>query len=201
MKVLIVDDEDLIVQDLSIEVKELFPEASIEVASSAEAVLSPPLNKKQFDVAMLDIDMPGMDGLVLAKKLIERLPSINIIFVTGHGEYALDAHELYCSAFLLKPVGLRKLKKAFENLRKPFLDVAPDFYAKHYQGNAVIGKRIESFRKQRGLSRQEVADLMFVTRQTIYRWEQGERIPDVLTLENLAKVLGVSLSHILDEHE
>ena len=199
MNVLIVDDEELIVNDLVVEVKGLYPEASIDVASSAEAVLAPPLDKKSFDVAMLDIDMPGMDGLVLAKKLTERLPSINIIFVTGHGEYALDALELYCSAFLLKPVGTRKLKKAFENLRKPFLNVTSDFYTKHYQGNAVIGKKIESFRKQRGLSRQEIADLMTVTRQTIYRWEQGERIPDVLTLERLARILGVELTHLLDE--
>ena len=199
MNILIVDDEDLILKDLVVEVKELYPEAEVETASSAEAVLAPPLSKKNFDVAMLDIDMPGMDGLVLAKKLTARLPSINIIFVTGHGEYALDAHELYCSAFLLKPVGTRKLKKAFENLRKPFLDVAPDFYTKHYQGNDVIGKKIENYRKQRGLSRQEVADLMMVTRQTIHRWEHGERIPDVLTLEKLARILGVELTHLLDE--
>ena len=199
MNILIVDDEELILNDLVVEVKELYPEASIDVVTSAEEVLSPPLNKKNFDVAMLDIDMPGMDGLVLAKKLTDRLPSINIIFVTGHGEYALDAHELYCSAFLLKPVGIRKLKKAFENLRKPFLDVSQDFYTKHYQGNAVIGKNIENYRKQRGLSRQEIADLMTVTRQTIYRWELGERSPDVLTLEKLARLLGVELSHLLDE--
>ena len=81
MNVLIVDDEELIVNDLVVEVKGLYPEASIDVASSAEAVLAPPLDKKSFDVAMLDIDMPGIDGLVLAKKLTERLPSINIIFV------------------------------------------------------------------------------------------------------------------------
>ena len=80
MNILIVDDEDLIVQDLVVEVKELYPNAVIDVSSNAEAVLVPPLSKKEFDIALLDIDMPGMDGLVLAKKLTERLPSINIIF-------------------------------------------------------------------------------------------------------------------------
>lgn len=201
MNILIVDDEDLIVQDLVVEVKELYPNAVIDVSSNAEDVLVPPLSKKEFDIALLDIDMPGMDGLVLAKKLTERLPSINIIFTTGHSEYALDAHELYCSAFLLKPIGIRKLKKAFENLRKPFIDISSDSIAKHYQGNAVIGQKIEGYRKQLGISRQELADRMTVTRQTIYRWEQGERIPDVLTLERLARLLGVELSHLLDEQD
>ena len=199
MNVLIVDDEELIVHDLTIEVNELFPQASIDVASNATEVLSPPLSNKEYDVAMLDIDMPGMDGLMLAKKLIAKTPTINIIFITGHSQYALDAHELYCSAFLLKPVGIRKLKKAFENLRKPFLDKAPDYYASHYQGNAIIGKKIESYRQQRGISRNDLAELMSVTRQTIYRWEQGERMPDILTLEKLAMILGVELAHLLDE--
>ena len=198
MRILCLDDEPLALKMLEAAIREAKSDAEV-TAFRKQADLLEDAKQNGCDVAFLDIHMRGMNGVEVAKRLKEINPKMNIIFVTGYKEYALEAHELYCSAFLLKPVGQRKLKKAFENLRKPFLDVAPDFYTKHYQGNDVIGKKIENYRKQRGLSRQEVADLMMVTRQTIHRWEHGERIPDVLTLEKLARILGVELTHLLDE--
>ena len=82
----------------------IYPTASVEVATTSLDALRI-AEKTTFDVALLDIDMPMMDGLTLARKLIALQHNINIIFITGHKEYALEAHELYCSAFLLKPVG------------------------------------------------------------------------------------------------
>ena len=196
MRILIADDEKLIVDDLGSEVKELFPDAVIDGVTSAESALS--LAKdNEYDVALLDIDMPVMDGLSLARRIMALQPYVNIIFVTGYKEYAYEAHELYCSAFLLKPTSRAQLKKAFENLRKPFIDMSQDYYAEHYRGGDVIGRRISALRKQRGLSRQEIADLMGVSRQTIFRWEHGERIPDVLTFIRLTRLLGVEIGDVL----
>ena len=196
MKVLVVDDEKLIAEDLKAEVNSLYSDAACDAVTSADEALGL-AEKIEYDVALLDIDLAGMDGLTLARKLISMHPSINIIFVTGHQEYSLEAHELYCSGFLLKPVGERKLKKAFENLRKPLIELSEDFYSQHYQGNDVLGKRIEKYREMRGLSRNDLADLMNVTRQTIHRWEHGERIPDVLTFVRLARILGVEIGELL----
>lgn len=196
MKVLIVDDERLIAEDICTEVETLYPSASVEVSTTSMDALKI-AEKTPFDIALLDIDMPIMDGLTLARKLIVLQHNINIIFITGHKEYALEAHELYCSAFLLKPVGGRKLKNAFENLRKPFVDLPEDFYAEHYQGGDAIGKKIEMYRGLRNITRQEMADLMGVTRQTIFRWEHGERLPDILTFLSLARILGVEINDIL----
>lgn len=53
------------------------------------------------------------------------------------------------------------------------------------------------YREQRGISRQELADRMNVARQTVYRWEQGERMPDVLSFVRLAKVLGIGIKDIV----
>lgn len=200
MRILIADDEKLIVDDLSRDVLDLYPDATVDgVTGSARALEL--ARENHYDIALLDIDMPGMDGLNLARRLIAGYPAVNIIFVTGYREYALEAHELYCSAFLLKPVGSRKLKEAFENLRKPFINIPEDLYAKHYRGGAVIGRKLGLLREQRGISRQEIADLMDVTRQTIYRWEHGERIPDVLTFIRLTRLLGVDISDIIEFSE
>ena len=197
MKILIVDDEKLIVDDLTRDLKELYPNAVINGKTSAAEALAE-AESTTFDVALLDIAMPDMDGLTLARKLIASSPEINIIFVTGHSDFALEAHELYCSAFLVKPVGTRKLQKAFMNLRKPFIDLPPDFSMSYYSGNAVIGKRLELYREQRGLSRQKIADLKNVSRQTVYRWEHGERVPELLTLIKLARILGVRVEDLIE---
>ena len=61
----------------------------------------------------------------------------------------------------------------------------------------VVGKRIEFCREQRNISRQELADLMGVTRQTVYRWEQGERLPDILAFLKITRILGVGIEDIL----
>ena len=197
MKVLVVDNERLIVEDLCHEVESLFPVATTcGVTTPDEAVYE--AKRTEFDIALLDIDMPGMDGLTLARKLISLTPTINIIFVTGYKEYAFEAHQVYCSGFLMKPVSEKNLKKAFENLRKPFIDLSEEFFAQHYQGSNLIGKKLEMYREQRGLSRQEAADLVGVTRQTIFRWEHGERLPDILTFLRIARIIGIELSDMLD---
>ena len=198
MNILIVDDEKLIVEDLTHEVRELYPSPDALVdgtTSAADAIRM--AEQTEYDAALLDIDMPDMDGLNLARHLISSCPAINIIFVTGYETYALEAHELYCSAFLLKPVSRRKLKQAFDNLRRPFLNVSMELLEEQFSGKIQIGKQIEMFRKKRGLSGQELADLMKVSRQTIFRWEKGVRIPDVLMFMKLARILGVRVEDLL----
>ena len=198
MNILIVDDEKLIVEDLTHEVRELYPSPDVLVdgtTGAADAIRM--AEQTEYDAALLDIDMPDMDGLNLARHLISSCPAINIIFVTGYETYALEAHELYCSAFLLKPVSRRKLKQAFDNLRRPLLNVSQELLEEHFSGKIQIGKQIEMFRKKRGLSGQELADLMKVSRQTIFRWEKGVRIPDVLMFMKLARILGVRVEDLL----
>lgn len=196
MKVLVVDDEKIIAEGISNEVTKLYPQAHVDVATQSVDAFD--LAKTHpYDIALLDIDMPIMNGLTLARKLIALQHSINIIFVTGHQEYAMEAHELYCSAFLSKPVDEAKLKEAFENLRKPFLDLPDEFFTQHYKGGDAIGKRIELYRELRGISRHEMADLMGVSRQSVFRWEHGERLPDVLTFLSIARILGIEINKLI----
>lgn len=83
---------------------------------------------------------------------------------TGAGiENVRTRLETTCSGSLdikSDPGGSRKLKKAFENLRKPFLDVPESLYAKHYLGGDVIGSKLKKLREQRGISRQEIGDII-----------------------------------------
>ncbi len=77
------------------------------------------VKEHEIDVVFLDIEMPGMNGLELAKRIKDICGTINIIFVTGYAEYALSAHRLYVSGFLLKPVTEEDVRTALDNLRYP----------------------------------------------------------------------------------
>ncbi|WP_242830365.1 response regulator [Butyrivibrio sp. AE3009] len=73
------------------------------------------------DIVFLDIDMPGMDGMKLAKEIKESVnPKVNIIFTTGYSEYLEEAFtKLRASGYLMKPVTEKMLRNEIENLRYP----------------------------------------------------------------------------------
>lgn len=118
MNLLLVDDEILALEALEKEVLKVLPNGTINAFSkSTQAVEFAKTNK--IDIAFLDIDMRVMNGLEMAKALQEINPKINIIFVTGFAEYALDAFNLYASAYLTKPVTADAITTAISQLRYP----------------------------------------------------------------------------------
>lgn len=65
--------------------------------------------ERQADIALLDIDMPGMDGLSLARRIRERRDGTQIVFVTGLADYALEGYDVDAVSYLLKPVEKERL--------------------------------------------------------------------------------------------
>jgi two-component system LytT family response regulator len=101
VRTLIVDDEPLGRQRLRTLLKE-DPDVSIvgECEDGAQALAA--LKRAPCDLAFLDIQMPGLDGLGLARAVgPERMPAV--VFVTAHDRYAVDAFELRAVDYLLKP--------------------------------------------------------------------------------------------------
>ena len=68
-------------------------------------------DRNPYDVLFLDIEMPAMDGITLAKKLRERSDNVYIVFLTGHVEYALEGYEVNALRYLTKPVREDKLRE------------------------------------------------------------------------------------------
>ncbi|MBO5278946.1 MAG: response regulator [Lachnospiraceae bacterium] len=119
MKYLIVDDEPLVLRDIGRMVKEIAPsDSEIFCADNYEEALEY-ARQNELYVAFLDIDMPGMTGLELAKHLKDIRPDINIVFVTAYSEYMGDAWDMYVSGYLLKPVQRKVIERALEHLRYP----------------------------------------------------------------------------------
>lgn len=81
-----------------------------EAADAMEAMAK--LRSTPADVVLLDIHMPGADGLQLARELRSIRPELAIIFVTAHAEHAVEAFELDVTDYLTKPVRAERLHKA-----------------------------------------------------------------------------------------
>lgn len=120
MEILIVDDELMALQEAIDIVKEVRTQDTITGVIWCSDALQQ-VKKKRIDVALLDIEMPEMSGLMLAKKLKECKPDINIIFVTAYAQYALEAFSMYASGYLLKPLQKEDVERAFSNLRYPVM--------------------------------------------------------------------------------
>lgn len=70
--------------------------------------------------AFIDIEMPEMDGITLAEKLLEADPSIKIVFITGWNQYAVAAFELNALDYIMKPVNKARFDKMAERLQNEY---------------------------------------------------------------------------------
>ena len=118
MNILIVEDEPILLDGMVEVVRHCEPRAKIVPCESAEEALEAAADAL-FDIAFLDIEMPGMGGVSLAKKLKGLLPSLNLIFTTAHPQYTDRAMSLHASGYILKPVTEAKVRHELEDLRHP----------------------------------------------------------------------------------
>ena len=118
MRTLTVDDNPQVVNVSLRYLRQLDPTGLHLSAHNASGALAL-LEKGPVDVVFLDIEMPGMSGLDVARQLRQTSPQTNIVFVTGYTDYLQPAFELYASGYLLKPLSLAKMEEALENLRYP----------------------------------------------------------------------------------
>jgi two-component system response regulator AlgR len=111
VNILVVDDESLARERLQRLVHKLRPGARCRQAAGAEQALVL-VQEHNPDLILLDIRMPGMDGIELAARLDELEQPPAVIFCTAYDEYALQALQHQAVAYLLKPVRERDLERA-----------------------------------------------------------------------------------------
>ena len=113
LAVLTVDDERPSLDELSYLLADFAHVESVTAVQSTTEALRL-LQQSQFDVVLLDIRMPGLDGLELAKVLARFSRPPAVVFVTAHEEHALEAFDVGACGYLLKPVGREQLAHALE---------------------------------------------------------------------------------------
>jgi two-component SAPR family response regulator len=118
MKILAVDDEIIALEGLVKSIKEADSSAQVFSFRFADEAIKF-MEKNICDVAFLDIEMYGINGVNLANELIKINPNVNIVFSTGYGNYRDVAFDMHASGYILKPITPEKVKKELLNLRKP----------------------------------------------------------------------------------
>ena len=103
MKVICVDDERLLMED-TVALCQTLEQVDEAVGFTRPGEALQWLEHERADVALLDINMPGMGGLELAAAIKQKWPHMVILFLTGYAQYALDAFAVHASGYLLKPI-------------------------------------------------------------------------------------------------
>ncbi len=116
-RVLLVDDEKDFVEMLSLRLQEAGEK--ISAAYSGKECLDT-LEKTNIDVVVLDIKMPGMDGMETLGEIRKRFPLVEVIMLTGHGstETAVEGMKSGAFDYLMKPADFDDLTAKLEGARK-----------------------------------------------------------------------------------
>jgi DNA-binding response OmpR family regulator len=116
MRILLVDDEKELVATLAERLA--FRGIGADWVTKVEDVW-PKVASEEYELAVLDIKMPGMDGITLKRELAKLHPRMQFLFLTGHGSedsYQAAIAEAGRDCYLIKPVGIEVLVKKIREL-------------------------------------------------------------------------------------
>lgn len=98
--------------------KESRTEVFLQHCGNAEQFLFLWEERKDVDILLLDIEMPGMDGMALAKRLRSEGEQLQILFITGSADYVMEGYDVEAVSYLLKPVKEARFFECMERAKK-----------------------------------------------------------------------------------
>src|SRR3982751_1129672 len=116
LRILIADDEPLATERLQLLLARAEGAQLVGTASDGESAIN--LTRALSpDVLLLDIAMPGLDGIGVARALTQQNPSPAVVFVTAFDQFAVAAFEVEAVDYLMKPVDPDRLQRAIDRAR------------------------------------------------------------------------------------
>ena len=115
LDIAVIDDEEVIREYLCGLIEKQRPRSRIECYATGEELLAA---ERRFDIVFLDIQMDGMNGIEVARRLRKNQEETVLIFITGLKEYVFDAFDLYAFQYLLKPVDEKKFAEVLDRAVK-----------------------------------------------------------------------------------
>lgn len=208
MQIAICDDEKPILQILEEKVRKLLPEAVIKKYLSGDELVA---SRCKPDILFLDIQMPGMDGMEVARLMRQNNKDMILIFVTAVEEYVFQAFDVGAFHYLVKPFSDEKfmevVKRAVEKLDEHLADEMDEkymmiqsagshikvylkdiVYAEVYNRKVIIHTRnddIEYYGKLQDLSDKAGSDFFRTHRAYLVHFKYVERYDNnYVTMEN-----------------
>lgn len=174
LRTMIVDDEPLAIERMQVLCAELDQLQVVGTASDGEAAVRL-ADKLKPDLLLLDMTMPGMDGLGVARLLGKREKPPAVIFVTAHEDFAVEAFDIEAVDYVLKPVAAERLERAIdravarrERAHNDGSEWLAEFWVPHRSELLRIdAERVERIDAERDYVRLHVGDRSYLLLQTI----------------------------------
>ena len=185
LRTLIVDDEPLAIERLQLLCARIPGIAVAGTAAEGGSALRL-IESLKPDLLLLDIQMPGMDGMALARILAARENRPAVIFVTAYDRFAVAAFDVAAVDYLLKPVEEDRLERAISRIRKELAATpalfsrapgasryAGEFWVPHRSGIVRIAARdIDLIEAERDYMRLNVGPRSYLLHETITELER-----------------------------
>jgi two-component system, LytTR family, response regulator LytT len=117
LKAVVVDDEQLARDELAFLLEEIGGIEILAQAGNGMEALSA-IGRLHPDVVFLDVQMPGLTGFEVARRLLGTEQSPQVVFVTAYDQHAIEAFEINAVDYLLKPVDRGRLKLTLDRVRQ-----------------------------------------------------------------------------------
>lgn len=178
LRTLIVDDEPLAIERMQILCAEQPGITLVGTAADGASALRM-IESLRPDLVLLDIAMPELDGMAVAKTLGAQAESLApaIIFVTAFDSFAIEAFDLAAAGYLLKPVSADRLRRAVDRVAErrrtlpneaPSTDSVDEFWVPHRSELVRVAARdIERIDAERDYMRLHVGQRSYLLHQTI----------------------------------
>lgn len=197
MRVICVDDEQPVLDNFKFRVHDFTQIQSLHLFADAKEALNW-VKENPVDVAFLDIEMGGINGVDLARMFKEIDQDIRIFFVTAYEQYALEAFKVDALGYILKPYSKQDLQEAFEKASlmqsrrksRVFIQTIPNFCVSVDGKNLHINRaKVEELfallvdRAEAGVTARDAIDCLW---------------PERLTDENTMALYRVTFHRLLD---
>ena len=175
MRILLADDHDLVRDALAALLCKDDPDITLVTAEDLNTALTMVDSDAPFDVVILDLKMPGMDGLSGATRMIERLDGTPVIMMSGSAEHSdvQSALNIGVQGFVPKTLAGKSLMNAVKLVASGEVYVPMNFMLeKAAQSDAITGglsprEQDVLFQLRQGLSNKEIARELTITESTV----------------------------------
>lgn len=116
INVILIDDERLAIENLKFHLKK-YPELNVIDGFTEPEPFFECLESNEIHLIFMDIEMPGLNGLELAAKVLEKFPNVEIVFATAYNQYAVQAFELNAIDYILKPLSAKRIEQTIEKVK------------------------------------------------------------------------------------
>lgn len=186
IKVLIVDDDQIIINVITAFFKKIDGYNIVKVCNNGAAALDY-LEDNKVDLILVDVIMPGMNGLTLVKKIRENLNYADIIFITAMNNTEVVKNALKYGAldYIIKPFGFDRFLCAMQNYKVRFIQLSKTRSVNQYEIDNIINKSNDStFRSllPKGINQITLNNILEVL----------ETITEEFTIEDLLKKIDMS---------